>query len=140
MRRLIMIFAIWIFASAAGASQDPTFHYEPAKSVLAGTVRIEEHFGPPNYGENPETDRVERVYVLTLSSPISVEANENDELNSTTYHDISRIQLTGDIEAIKFSIYVNRRVRLTGTLFQGITGHHYTDVLMWVESAEILAE
>ena len=138
MKRALMAIAALTFAKSAWASPNTVYHYEPAKSELTGTVQTEKHYGPPNYGENPETDRIETIYVLTLPSPISIIANENDDLNATSFPDISRVQLTsGDV---RLSPLIGKNVRLSGELFQGHTGHHYTDVLMWVESAILVKE
>src|SRR6266436_2921427 len=37
---------------------------------LSGTVYVETFFGPPNYGENPETDRIEQADILRLDRPL----------------------------------------------------------------------
>lgn len=120
------------FANSARASSNSVYHYEPAKSELAGVVQTEEHYGPPNYGENPETDRIEKIYVLILVSPISVVTND-DVFNAASFDNVSRIQLAS--RNVKLPPLTGKTVHLTGGLFTGYTGHHYTDVLMMVESA-----
>ncbi len=135
-KRLLIAVAALTFANSARASSNLVYHYEPAKSELAGVVEAEEHYGPPTYGENPDTDRVEKIYVLILASPISVVANGEDVFDAASFDNVSRIQLTS--RGVKLSPLVGRIVHLAGEIFQGYTGHHYTDVLMTVESADVV--
>lgn len=136
MKRTLLAVAALTFASSAGASSNSVYYYEPASSELIGVVETEKHYGPPNYGENPETDRIETIYVLILASPISVVANDGDVFDAASFDNVSRIQLAS--HGVKLSPVVSKTVRLTGELFQGRTGHHYTDVLMMVESADVV--
>ncbi len=135
-KRLLIAVAALTLANSARASSNSVYHYEPAKSELAGVVEAEGHYGPPTYGENPDTDRVENIYVLILASPISVIANGEDVFDAASFDNVSRIQLTS--RSVKLSPIAGKTVHLIGELFQGHTGHHYTDVLMMVESADVV--
>ncbi|MEI9983512.1 MAG: hypothetical protein WDN69_10070 [Aliidongia sp.] len=44
-------------------------HYEPSVVTLAGRVILESHYGPPNFGENPKSDRKFRIPILYLCAP-----------------------------------------------------------------------
>src|ERR1035437_7562640 len=44
--------------------------------TLTGVVHAEKYFGPPNYGENVETDQVETAYVLQLNKPLTYHSSD----------------------------------------------------------------
>lgn len=119
-----------------GNKQD--YFYEPSVSIILGTIKIESFFGPPGYGENPQTDSREDSYILNLDSPINVISNEKEieegDFNYTKYN-ITKIQLTSTSN-VNLTNFKNRIVRLTGTFFGASTGHHHTEVLMDVSKIE----
>mgnify|MGYP005665459679 CR=1 FL=1 len=43
-----------------------------SSTTLQGTLDYRDFYGPPNYGETPEQDRIERAWLLTLEQPIQV--------------------------------------------------------------------
>lgn len=109
------------------------YYYEPTVSIISGTIKTETFFGPPGYGEDPQTDSREVSYILNLDNSINVisKSKEEGDFNSTRYN-ISKIQLTSTSD-VEFTNYKNKFVRLTGTFFGAHTGHHHTDVLMDVK-------
>jgi len=120
--------------SASAAS----LRYEPSVVELGGTVVLEEHFGPPGFGEDPKTDLVELIAVLVLDEPISVEGDpQGDGLNQTSYSDVRRLQLVRAYTDPPFSPYAGKHVAVSGTLYEGFTGHHHTDVLIRVRSIAV---
>jgi|SRR5882672_4463542 len=124
---------------ATGALQSAAaparLHYEPVLVQLSGTVVIESQFGPPNYGENPATDMQVKIAVLELDRPVSVVGDPKDEFNQESVDNIQRMQLV-DLKGGRFSPYAGKHVRVSGTLFHAITGHHYTDVLLTVRTIQ----
>ena len=56
----------------------PCMHYAGEPVSLAGKVVLRTFFGPPNYGENPDTDSRETQAILILPRPICVDANAAD--------------------------------------------------------------
>ena len=110
------------------------FNYEPIVSTISGTLKVETYFGPPGYGENPQTDSREDSYILILDNSINVISNDDDieegEYNVTKFN-ISKVQLAADP---KFNLrdYKNRVVRVSGRFFGAHTGHHHTQVLLFV--------
>ena len=97
-------------------------------------MKVETYFGPPGYGENPQTDSREDSYILILDNSINVISNDDDieegEYNVTKFN-ISKVQLAADP---KFNLrdYKNRVVRVSGRFFGAHTGHHHTQVLLFV--------
>lgn len=116
------------------AVNQENYHFEPTESVISGTIKIETFFGPPGFGENPETDRRDNSYILNLDNPINViSKDKDDDFNRTTYN-VSKIHLTAS--DAKLTNYKNKFVRLTGTFFSADNGNHHTDVLMFVTKIE----
>lgn len=70
------------------------FDFAPAVVELDGVVKVEFHFGPPNFGERPETDRKLHIPVLRLSQPINVRGNPASEVNTEKKENVREIQLT----------------------------------------------
>ena len=133
MRNLATLLLI-IIASFLLSAANRAFDYEPAISELRGELLEESRPGPPNYGERL-SDSIERVFLLELDKPIDINAAENDELNTKNFHNITELQLAGDTSSLP--AFVGKTVRVRGKLFQGHNGHHYTDVVMSVESIEV---
>jgi hypothetical protein len=76
---------------------------------LSGTVALEEHFGPPGFGEDPKTDAVELIAVLVPDAPVSVEGDQPGEgFNETTYTDVRRLQLVRGYSDPPFSPYAGK--------------------------------
>lgn len=112
-----------------------THFYEPLTSKLSGVIKVENHFGPPNYGEEPQTDLKLQSYMLHMDKPIRVELNP-ETTSYTEFIDpvenIMVIQLN-PAHGIKLAQHVNKKVFLTGTLFKSHTGYHISEVVMQVE-------
>jgi hypothetical protein len=53
--RFLVLVALFVCGGAALALAAEPLHYEPAVVRLRGIVELELRYGPPNYGENPET-------------------------------------------------------------------------------------
>ena len=114
-------------------------YYYDTVSVVIGTLKIENHFGSPDYGNNPETDSKENVYILVLENPIDViqiSKGKSDEGIDETKLKITKVQLA-NIHNININQFINKKIRVTGTFFGAITGHHHTPVLLEITKAEL---
>ncbi len=111
------------------------FFFEPIESEIVGRLTTNTFFGPPNYGDTPEQDRLENVWMLYLGEPINVHQDkehlEEGDYNSTKFN-ITRIQLVIHDRKQDIKNLMNQNVLLRGTFFGANTGHHYTPVLMEV--------
>ncbi|MDR2963676.1 MAG: DUF4431 domain-containing protein [Bacteroidales bacterium] len=121
-------------------SAQTDYYYEPEVSIITGTIIVETFFGPPGYGENPQTDSKEEAYILLLESPINVlstidESEREEGDGDFTKYNVAKIQLASTA-GVLFANYTNQQVIVTGTLFSAISGHHHTDVLMDVQNIE----
>lgn len=126
--------------SKTSTDNQKKYPFGPSISVISGVLIIENYFGSPGYGDNPETDEREYSYILMLEKPIDVISNtekrEEGDYDSTTSN-ISEIQLASTKD-IKLSNYRNKVIRLTGIFFGANTGHHHTKVLLDVQKIEEL--
>jgi len=113
------------------------YKYEPEVVNLEGVIKISTNFGPPNYGETPEIDKKVTIYILELNSPINVLGDPNDELNLSSFTNISNIQIALYKYKNDIKNKINKKVIIKGTLFQGVTGHHYTDILITVHEIKL---
>lgn len=120
-------------------AQQTVLHYEPAVVQLSGTVKLERHYGPPNFGGSPRTDAVYNVPILILTTPVTVQGDPPSPvpLNTTTFRNVSRMQLVFGTPGTKVSALNGEPVTVTGTLFEKITGTHYTDVLVQVRAVSL---
>jgi hypothetical protein len=135
LHRLSLLAGIAFLLGAWGqapAQADKWLPYEPAVVELTGKLTMVTKYGPPNYGENPETDEKVKVPVLLLSRPVNVRGQPGDELNSESVRGIKEIQLVLEKLSASYRMLANQQVRVKGTLFHAHTGHHYTAALMTV--------
>lgn len=113
------------------------FFYEPSVSEIQGKLTLNSFYGPPNYGETPDTDMLEKVWILNLDTSINVHQEKSEleegEFNATQYN-IDRIQLVTIKNGIDLTKFENKIIRIKGTFWEAHTGHHFTPVLMDVLS------
>ena len=90
----------------------------------SGNILLKQFYGPPNYGETPEIDKIESYYVLQLNEPIT----------------FTRGYITETVEEIQLIIIDNKNIELniswnyivTGNAFFAETGHHHTPIIIIV--------
>lgn len=121
----LLIAALALATSASSASAAAACARYDTAVTLSGTVTLRTFFGPPNFGEDPETDARVTQAILKLDRPLCVLESENDEAE----HGLREITL---VPSGKMSLRSldRKRVRATGGLYHGFNGHHNTPVLM----------
>lgn len=128
---LVLIIGLGLVGCASCASVQPhTIAYEPIVVTLTGTLTIREVFGPPNYGETPDQDAREKAYILAVNAPVSINADPNSEVNRDSFMDLRQIQLAPMPGVSVPQEWAGVQIVATGTIFQAITGHHVTNVVM----------
>lgn len=133
---LIMLFSSFVFTVYSSASA-ACLHYDGDPVSLSGKVELKTFYGPPNYGENPESDSRETQAFLILLEPICVEANpSNFEEAEENQIEVTLVPNTGE----NLKDYMGKQIIVRGTLFHAITGHHHTPVLMEVVNIVISGE
>ena len=131
--RFIVLLLIFTVATAVQA-QD-TLQYGPSVVTITGVAVSDTFPGPPNYESIQAGDKPEDYWVLRLSSPIFVLGAPNDDLN-VSENDISALQLVF-MNSDDYNTYrklLNGKVKVTGTLFHAMSGHHHTKVLLAVKN------
>ena len=108
---------------------------------LEGTLAERMFYGPPGFGETPAKDLHDKVLVLKLANPITVEPIHNAEAkNSTslsTLKHVRQIQLffgdsrSSEADARKL---LGRHVVAVGSLKEATVPRQYTDVTMDVKA------
>ena len=109
---------------------DSTFFYEPSISILSGTLKEEEFYGPPGYGASPDKDSKEKQYILYLDNPINIEQKKKNESDYDPKYKQDKITLDINKSQSSFKHKIGKPVKVKGTLFPAETGHHHTDVIM----------
>lgn len=99
---------------------------------LHGILKREQFYGPPGYGEDPEHDKKEQVYILHVDKAFSLhrfEGFKKEQEYGRSFGNITKVQLVTN-ESLKN--LVGTEITVEGDLFESHTGHHHTDVLMSV--------
>ena len=125
-----------LLAMATGVrAQEPA---SPRTQVtLQGTLQTGEFFGPPGYGEAPDSDSIERSLYLQLPMPLGQELGMHSlpEYSDSTAVSGFFVQLVVlDFKHLRPALLVGRRVRAVGTLMAAVSGHHRTPILLTVDS------
>jgi len=131
---------IFLFSFAGLNAAERVVEFGPAVIELTGIVVQEEHYGPPGFGANPESDAIDVVPILVLSKPITVQGRLSDPLNSETLANVEKIQLIMSVGEDPYCHeYVGNEVKVSGWLLTGNAKNHYTRVLMSVQTIETIA-
>ncbi len=135
MRVLVLFCAVFLGSSALCAQSTGCKSYEPSVEILVGVVERDTFPGPPNYESVASGDRPEVCWVLKLPSPICMQGREGDDID-VSEDNIREIQVVfQDASSYKrYSKLVGHKVRVTGTLFHQMSGHHHTLVLVQVQA------
>lgn len=107
-----------------------TFSYNSKDAIITGVIKIEEYFGPPGYGDDPDSDEVEKPYILLLNEAIEVKVNDSvDWINrDIRTEEIHLAPLHGIL------LKNGEQVRVKGQFYSSHTGHHRRPLLMAVKS------
>jgi uncharacterized protein DUF4431 len=111
---------------------------EPSSSItLQGILEVGEFYGPPNYGENPDSDRIEHSLYLQLPATPATQLADSKALTALapeagrTYF----VQIVvHDPERSMAEKAIGHRVQIVGAPFEPLTGHHRTPLLVDVKS------
>ena len=136
-----MMIRFFILAISLAASL-PTvaascLHYSGSSVTLAGKVKLQKFFGPPNFGENPDTDSHEVQAILLLAKPICVDENPKDyEKAEQNQMQVTLVPLHHE----NLRNYEGKQIIVQGTLYHAHTGHHHTPVLMEIKRIEYVSK
>lgn len=109
-------------------SNDNCFYFEPYEYVICGIISSRLEYGPPGYGENPNLDQKERIYLITIDSLISIcPVDSLDE----KIENIKTFQISSS-NYNNFDTLIGKRTSLKGWFNNATTGHHYTPALIFL--------
>lgn len=113
--------------------QEKEYYLEPRVSTIEGTLIKKMYYGPPGYGENPDTDAKHYPFILQIEFPIDVKKIGNGTHSSDKLQ-VDEIQVVAGKEEIEIlKQYENKHIVIQGTLFEAVLGPHYTEVLIDLE-------
>jgi len=110
-------------------------HYGPAAVTLEGSLVRRAYAGPPNYESVRQGDQPDTALILSIPKPICVAPDSaSDDSDKQLETGVHELQLAIGTDSVWAQLRAARssRLRVTGELFHGISGHHRTRVLMWV--------
>jgi uncharacterized protein DUF4431 len=131
-RCCLIVCSVLLALSSSRAEENRTtwLHFEPTVVKLTGIVGVAYEYSPPNWGDDPKSDKRPETPILRLSKPINVLGDPRSDINRGDAENVEEVQLQLD----KYRGLVGKRVIVTGTLYRGHTGWHFTEVVMMVKS------
>jgi hypothetical protein len=133
MKFRFVIFLVFSFTTLRSLAAEPCLHYSGEPVTLTGKVKLQTFYGPPNYGENPDTDSRETQAILLLTKSICVESNpSNYEEAEQNQSEITLVPLNN----ANMKDYVGEQISVQGRLYHAHTGHHHTPVLIELKHIE----
>ena len=116
--------ALWttLCISSAEAREPSCLAYEPAIVTLKGSISRHMHYGPPNYGEDPDHDEKGFYWYLDLDKPICVKGKNEDSPNMESERDVRHVQIVYGMyqDYPPGGGWIGYRVSITGMLYHGL--------------------
>ena len=118
-------------------------NWGPATTILRGILRTEFRYGPPSYGTSPWDDSVETPIILTLTEPLVVLPNPPTGQEGDFYAhgaEVTEVQVAvlGPVYYyVDWGNVAGAMIEITGRLFPQHTGHHYRQVLIDCDPADV---
>ena len=108
------VLAVLSFCLAAVCSMAETkaLHYPPGGVTLRGKLVSKTFYGPPNYGENPESDTKKSQYILILDSPVEVIGDKSDFYHMTEKGVKEVTVVVLDFKAHPTEVFVGKKVEV----------------------------
>ena len=127
-----------IFLSQRVSASERVYQYDPQVVTLTGVLDTRVYAGPPNYESVKKGDRPNKVWLVRLPRPISIDpgpgpASFERETGIKEIH-VILTELKGE-EILKR--HKGETVTLTGKIFHAHTIHHPLPVLMAVQGYKL---
>jgi hypothetical protein len=101
--------------------------------TVEGILQWGEFHGPPNYGENPATDRLEHWYYLQLPAPIATQLPDMKWPADFQGHDdgyFLHVRFSTTTSSAAARRLTGHRVAVTGSLEPSMIAHDRTPIVM----------
>ena len=130
--RIVTLVTTAILAAGVGAAPAGArcLAYEPAQVTLTGELTSRMVPGPPDYRSIARGDQPETVVILVLDAPVCVRGDPSSRSNSQGHAQVAEVQLV--VRGSAWRALRGKRVRVSGSLFAGNSGHHRTPVVLTV--------
>lgn len=135
-KHILASLVITLILSNVLTAQAKCVPYAPAVVTLTGQLESKTYPGRPNYYSIAEGDEPETGFYLAVSSPICAA----DEVTSPKgprkpkhwpETNIPLVQLVLDQQGYaELRPYIGKSIRVKGTLFEWISAHHHTPLLL----------
>jgi len=141
-----MLLAVAVFASPQvillaqhKTTEAHRYSYDKGGVQLEGTLTERTVYGPPGFGETPAKDIRERILILKLAHPITVEpladAKAKNSPSLDTARNVRDVQLfVGRTQTAEAHKLIGTKIVAIGTLNEAVAPSQYTKVWMDVKS------
>lgn len=109
-------------------------HYAPEIITVEGLLEENTGFSVNTTGGDPKSDNKEMYFAIWPSQPLDViatDAQQKEGINITEKN-VDHLQVTGNEKELRSLL--NKKVRISGTLSHAHNTHHFTKVLLSVNS------
>ncbi len=104
--------------------------YEPSVVSLSGELDRRTFPGRPNYEYINKGDEPETGFYLILESPVCVKGDDSSPFHYPQ-NEVNLVQLILDKKGYeKFRHFLNKKIKVRGTLFGSHTGHHHAPLII----------
>jgi hypothetical protein len=128
--------------SSNTSTSERTFRFDTPHVKLEGALSERVFYGPPGFGETPDKDAREKVFVLTLEQPITAVPIEDAETKGSSSLSIQR-----NVRAVQLFIFppakreqarklIGKTVVAIGTLNEATAPSEHLKVSMRVEALD----
>lgn len=125
-----------IATSVRAKVSEPMLTFEPSIVTLKGTLLMTTFFGPPTFGQNPDTDSREDAPVLEFDPMIDIRGTGEGGPNTASVVRVKRVRV---ITSEDLAPLLGQRVTARGSLSTSPDPFLFTPVLFSVVSIEALA-
>ena len=123
-----------------GGQQEPHYKCDTGGVQLEGMLTARTFYGPPGFGETPSKDSREKVLILKLAKPITVDPIADVQANKGScwgdFPHLAAVQLFifPKEKAADARKLIGKEVVATGTLREGDAPSEHTKVIMEVKT------
>ncbi|HET7632726.1 MAG TPA: hypothetical protein VFK16_10470 [Gemmatimonadaceae bacterium] len=119
----------------AGPSTLDTCVWPDRGSVqIRGTVRREQRFGPPGYGETPKRDEKLEIFVLHTPKRIRFCGDTAIKHPAPVPELVENFQLTGAVDTTELRRLIGTQQTVFGRFVRQVWGSDFTPILIRVDS------
>jgi hypothetical protein len=106
--------------------QSPCLHYTPQVVDLQGTLVASVRYGPPNYGENPTSDKRIQIWLLKFSQPVRM-------CTDSTGAAVDSVRQMEIFFKQSPARYRGKLVQVRGTIEQATLGPQFTPIVLYAQ-------